>query len=114
MQPATGRSSGHLVSEILDYIHAHVDASISVADLERRFNVSARHLGRLMRRHVGQSPKQYILSVKLAEAKRLLSTTEAGVAAIAGRLGFSDPYYFSRLFHERTGMSPSAFRRIRP
>jgi AraC family transcriptional regulator of arabinose operon len=66
------------------------------------------------RRHfkniVGCSPKEYVLRVRLRRAKELLAFTQQSIVEVARSVGFGDPYYFSRLFHDKEGLSPSLFR----
>ncbi len=73
------------------------------------------HMGySTFRRHfkdiVGYAPKEYILRVRLRKAKELLAFTQESVTEIAKNVGFADPYYFSRVFHDKEGLSPSLFR----
>lgn len=112
LRPAS-QAHRQVVPEILTFIHAHVDQALTVKTLETQFNISARHLVRVFRKEVGQSPKAYILSAKLAEAKRLLTMTDQTISHVARHVGFTDPYYFSRLFQEKVGRSPSEFRATR-
>lgn len=67
-----------------------------------------------LRRHFknafGFSPKEYLLSLRLRKAKELLVFTQQSIAEVAQSVGFLDPYYFSRLFHAKEGLTPSLFR----
>ncbi|GAA4923824.1 hypothetical protein GCM10023237_51390 [Streptomyces coeruleoprunus] len=63
-----------------------------------------------VRRTAGCSPKDYLLSVRLGRAKELLATTDLPVSAVARRVGYDDPAYFSRLFTRRVGTPPVRFR----
>jgi YesN/AraC family two-component response regulator len=47
----------------------------------------------------------------MREAKRLLADKSLAVYEVAARVGFDDPYYFSKAFKKATGLSPAAFRR---
>ncbi|TDE94975.1 AraC family transcriptional regulator [Occultella glacieicola] len=58
----------------------------------------------------GLTPHAFVLATRLERAQSLLARTAAGVAEVARQVGYDDPAYFSRLFHRRVGMSPSAFR----
>jgi AraC-like DNA-binding protein len=58
----------------------------------------------------GRSPHQHFLSVKMRRGKHLLLNTDMTVDEIAASLGFSDAYYFSRLFRKKIGMPPTTFR----
>lgn len=64
----------------------------------------------VVRRGAGSSPKDYLLGIRLGCAKELLAATELPVAAVARRVGYDDPAYFSRLFTRRVGIAPVRFR----
>ncbi len=102
--------SRRLAEQLAGYVTTHLAEPVNLSQLARALHVSPRHLARLCRLLLGQSPRQYVLALKLAEAKRLLLTTHLTVAEVAARVGIQDPYYFSRLFRQKVGQSPTAFR----
>ena len=57
------------------------------------------------------SPMQYIISLRIANAQRLLGTMDYNVTEIASIVGYDNPLYFSRLFKKQTGLSPSEYRK---
>jgi AraC-like DNA-binding protein len=65
------------------------------------------------KRAMGITLHAYTLQVRLARARSLITETDLALSAIAEQLGYSDIYYFSRQFHQQTGVTPSAFRRSR-
>jgi len=67
-------------------------------------------LRRRFKQETGFSIKEYMLNAQLRRAKELLTYTSQPVEAIAESVGFTDPFYFSRLFRSREGASPSEFR----
>ncbi|WP_170928410.1 helix-turn-helix transcriptional regulator [Deinococcus hopiensis] len=73
-------------------------------------NVSARHLSRLTHATLGKNAKQVIQDRRILEARRLLSFTDMSVKEVAVRLGFADPFHFSRAFKAASGVSPQTFR----
>lgn len=75
-------------------------------------SVSHGHLSRSMMRHYGTTPTQFITSLRIQLAARLLRQTDLPVAEISMRCGFSTPSYFSRQFHRVQGMSPRSFRAL--
>lgn len=60
--------------------------------------------------YCGEAPKSYLNRRRLIKAKELLLGSNEKISAIAIRVGFSDPYYFSRKFRQEVGCSPSAHR----
>ena len=78
----------------------------SVRELAEAMGYSVNHFTRLFRQRTGTTPKQYLLTRRLAQARALLA---AGlpVQQAARRSGFDDPLYFSRLFKQLFGVPPS-------
>lgn len=58
------------------------------------------------------SPGQLVISLRIEQAKNLLSFTCTPVGEIGALCGYPDHVYFSRIFHRQTGMSPTAFRHL--
>ncbi|MFI9002482.1 helix-turn-helix domain-containing protein [Streptomyces sp. NPDC053541] len=83
---------------------------LSVAEHAARHGMTPAELRTAVRRAAGCSPKDYLLTVRLGRAKELLAATDLPVAAVARRVGYDDPAYFSRLFTRRVGTAPIRFR----
>ncbi|WP_425841819.1 helix-turn-helix domain-containing protein [Streptomyces fractus] len=83
---------------------------LSVAAHAARHGMTPAALRTAVRRGAGCSPKDYLLGIRLGRAKELLAATELPVAAVARRVGYDDPAYFSRLFTRRVGIAPVRFR----
>lgn len=80
-----------------------------VEDYARKMRLPEEALNTLVKTSTGISAKQYILDLKITEAKRQLIYSLYNINEIAFNLGFEDPSYFTRLFRKKTGLSPSAF-----
>ena len=98
------------VSLALEIMKYNYNNDLNIADLANRIFLDSAYFSRLFRRHVGMSPKQYILHLRMEAAKNLLATTNYSVKEIALTVGFRDPLYFSKLFLKATSLTPSAFR----
>ncbi|MEV5378763.1 AraC family transcriptional regulator [Streptomyces nondiastaticus] len=83
---------------------------LTVAQHAARHGMTTAELRAAVRRGAGCSPKDYLLGIRLGRAKELLAATELPVAAVARRVGYADPAYFSRLFTRRVGTAPVRFR----
>ena len=57
------------------------------------------------------TPKQYIASIRMANAQMLLENSSYSITEIASFVGYADPLYFGRLFKRELGMTPSQYRR---
>jgi AraC-like DNA-binding protein len=104
-----------LPSVVTSFIESNLgDPELSVANLARHLRLNIRSVQRLFQQ-AGASPKAYILSRRLESAALQLRGTSALDRASITRLalshGFNDPGYFSRVFHDAYGMTPSEYRR---
>ena len=93
------------------FIREHACGGLRVKELERKTGLSRRSLERRMEKLLGRSPKEEITRVQIERAKRLLTETDLSVAAIAEKCGYSQPKYFSQVFHAKVGTSPGAYRK---
>jgi len=87
------------------------DSSYSVYETAGKINMSEAYFRRLFRSEYGMSPSEYLISLRIAHAKNLLTYQNSSVSEIAIACGFSDIYYFSRRFKKETGMTPTEYKR---
>jgi AraC-like DNA-binding protein len=85
----------------------------SVAEMARRAGLGQSQFHALFRATTGQSPKQFRLRKLLDRAVDRLITTSDPIAGIAYDLGYQNVSSFNRLFRQRFGVTPSAFRSSR-
>ena len=79
--------------------------------LARELGVSYSHFRRVFKISTGIPPQQYLLNLRIIRAKQLMESPGEKLSDVARRAGFSDAYYFSRIFKQRTGIAPSKWRR---
>jgi len=89
---------------------APLQENITVEQFSHIFNMSLRSFRTAFFAYTGESPKNYILRRKLNAAVELLGIRNLSVGEISAKLGFSSPYYFSRIFKEKLGLSPLQYR----
>jgi LacI family transcriptional regulator len=99
------------LADAIRMIRKHACAGLRLKDFSGMTKLSRRTLERRLRRVLGRSPKEEITRVQLESAKRLLAETDLSVVAIAEKCGFSQPKYFSQVFHSKIGTSPGSYRR---
>ncbi len=92
----------------------HILANLSTPELSNEAlaevaGISEVYLRRLFKEYYDTTPKQYILGLRIKEAKRLLDEGLTSVGAVAEACGFSGIYHFSRMFKTVTGISPSEY-----
>lgn len=84
--------------------------SVSVPQMAAMAGLSLSHFAELFLKHIGHSPMDYLIRVRMGRACHLLDFTTLSVKEIAAKVGYSDPYYFSRVFKKITSSSPRAYR----
>lgn len=107
---AKKHSPAILVERALTHILQN-EGQLSVEDLSNHLFVSKSYLRHLFNEYSSQSPMRHIIQVRLARAQTLLKQTDMPVSKIADACGFDNPYYFSRLFTQVYGQTPTQFRR---
>ncbi len=97
---------------VLDYIEAHLEAEIAVADLASLANLSAFHFTRMFTAAVGVAPYRYVSRRRLERAMAMLADDKLPLHEIAHRSRFSSQASFNRAFRRATGMAPGEYRRL--
>lgn len=81
-----------------------------IAEVAARFSLSRSRFTKVFTDFWHVSPQQYQIIHRIEQAKHLLTETLSPVGEIASRLGYADPYFFSRQFKKVTGVSPNDYR----
>lgn len=102
--------SKRLVDALIHYMEENKEKHLTMEMLSRYSGYSGSHLAMLFRQQTGMAPLAYFNRMKMEEACYLLLHTRMKVNQICHKLGFEDPYYFSRLFTKVIGMSPRSYR----
>lgn len=105
-----GGLSPYQLSQIFDYIDAHLDQNLKLENLAKLLDLSQFHFSRLFKQSVGLSPHQYLIEQRIERAKQLLKKTNQSILDIALNCGFSSHSHLSKQFRQVTGMTPKAYR----
>lgn len=92
------------------YFHANYFKPICIEHYAASHNMSISWFIRSFKAYTGATPAQYILSLRISNARTLLETTAYNISEISNIIGYDNPLYFSRLFKKQCGMSPTEFR----
>lgn len=84
----------------------------SLEALAKEAGISANHLIKLFRKHLGTTPMQHLWKLRVQRGAELLRSTGLSVSEVAYHCGFSSPFHFSRAFKSVFDVSPKQFRTV--
>jgi AraC-like DNA-binding protein len=93
-----------------EYAAASLDTPVTLDAMAQVADLSPNHLLRTFKQAFGQTPHQYVTSLRLEQARRLLAHTDRPVTEICFAVGFESLGAFSGLFRRRIGLSPTEYR----
>ena len=98
------------VLEVKTYLDENYESKISLDSLCAKFFISKHYLTHSFKEQFGMTITSYLLSVRITHAKQLLRFTNKSVEEIGYEVGIGAPHYFSRVFKEVEGVSPTVYR----
>lgn len=114
IKSSSEKKSGYAqpIFDILQALESSIEQKLSIEQLANRAGFSSEHFSRTFKKITGLSPSTYMLTMKVAAAAEKLLITDSSITQIAESVGFTDLNYFSRVFKQETGKTPSDFRRV--
>ena len=97
--------------KIVEYLKENINGTLSLTELCQKFNYSNTFLCTKFKEQSGESIMYCFNRLKIEEACRLMDDSDLSLTDISVRLGFNNPYYFSRVFKRIKGIAPSEYRR---
>jgi AraC family transcriptional regulator len=96
---------------VLEYIHEHLEAEVSLEHLAAVAHMSPYHFARLFKNSTGLPPHQYVIARRVERAKELLRERDRPpLAEVATEVGFADQSHFTRHFKRLVGVTPRQFQ----
>lgn len=103
--------SEEMIKETINYINEHYRDPITLEFLANRYEVKADKFSYLFNKYTGIRPINYLIIHRMKLAEELLIQGDSSINKIAESVGYSDAYYFSRIFKKHKGLSPSSVKR---
>lgn len=98
------------VEDLIAYVQDHLSDQITLSKLSERTYLSVSRITQLFRDITGYAPIEFVQHQRVQRACYYLDATDEPIGRIAETLGFSDQFYFSRVFRKVTGRSPRQYR----
>ncbi len=105
-----GEANTFFISSATHYMNENIEKKITLKEIASYFGYSESYFYRLFMKELHFSPMNYFLHLKIERACQMLIHTNMKINQISFKLGFEDPYYFSRIFSRITGKSPRKYR----
>ncbi|MBQ8309403.1 MAG: helix-turn-helix transcriptional regulator [Clostridia bacterium] len=99
------------VADAKEYLNLHFKEKSCLDDAARICGLSRRRFGDVFKAQFHTTPNRYVTMRKIELARKLLGTNGLATAEVAFACGFSDVYYFSKVFTAETGINPSKYRK---
>ncbi len=109
LKPKTPTYS-YIISKCIKFIEENYSNNISLSDLANYTHKSKSYLSTLFKLETSVNFSIFLINYRIEKAKQLLRESDSMVYEIAEQVGFNNPYYFSKVFKDTTGMSCKMYR----
>ncbi len=104
------RDQNQTISDIIKYMSFRLNQRITLEELSESFKISKSNINELFIKYTKKTPIDFFICMKIDRACKLLKSTDMKIYQVAIEVGYSDPYFFSRIFKHVVGLSPKKYR----
>jgi two-component system response regulator YesN len=101
-----------IIKKACDYVLQHIDQDITLFTISEKLNLSKNYFCSLFKQETGYNFLEYVTTVKMEWAKRLLKEGNCKTYEVSDMLGYRESSYFSRLFRKYTDYSPAEYKKM--
>ncbi|AQT69620.1 HTH-type transcriptional regulator YesS [Anaerohalosphaera lusitana] len=98
------------IKPAIEHMKMHFDRTLSLAEIAKAAHLSVSRLAHIFKEQMGMTIVDYLTSLRIDYAKRLLLGTDESCTMICYKIGYNNQSYFTRTFKTVTGMTPRQFR----
>lgn len=103
-------SSTTLCARLAQHLELNYTNQFSLTELSEKFGYTPSYITRIFKKEYGQSPLQYLTSLRISRAEEIIKKNpDINIRSVALSVGYDDARYFSRIFKNETGMTPTAW-----
>lgn len=99
------------ISKAIQFMEQNLDKKLTLNEISDEAGYSPTYLTTLFRKQTGYSPLSYFSHLKIGKACEYLDFSKLKIKEISFLIGYSDPYYFSKDFQKKMGLSPRYYRK---
>lgn len=100
------------IRQAKEYIKSCYYMPITLEEVAAVIKYNPSYFSTVFKKHTGQNFSEYLIEVRIEEAKHLLRTSQLNIIEISEKIGYSDSKYFRKLFKKLTGIKPSDYRKL--
>lgn len=101
-----------IVQMVQSYLKENFTKDLSLEKIAKNFNFNSSYLSKIFNKHTGELPSKYLMSLRINEAKYLLTHFKnLSIKEVGEMVGYPDQFYFSRVFKQVTGSTPKDFQK---
>lgn len=112
VSPLQNKEKIDLVQQTVQYMEQHYEEDLTVEQLANMAGMVRWKYSQKFKTLTGKKPTDYLVHLRINQAKELLCNSTEPLSKIARQIGFKDEYYFSRCFHKLTGNTPREYTNI--
>lgn len=98
------------VTMVIRYMYQHLCENLTLEEISEEVQLSKSYLNAVFKAQTGKSPVEFFIHLKMQEACKLLKSTDYYIYEVSSELGYTDQYYFSRIFKKVVGVSPKDYK----
>jgi Response regulator containing CheY-like receiver domain and AraC-type DNA-binding domain len=98
-------------AQMVKYIDNHYSSKLYLKDLSTKFFLNQVYCCQLFKKNLGKTFSEYVTELRINKASELLKHTELSVEEVAIKVGFTDYYYFNKVFKKSSGITPAKYRK---
>jgi len=106
-----GISNKSGIDKVIEYINKNYNQRLFLKELAQKFYINANYCCDLFKKNTGKTFSQYVISLKMKKAEELLLYSSYSISEVASMSGYSDYYFFNKVFKKEYGCTPSQFRK---
>lgn len=100
------------VKHAINYLSLNFSKKIKINDLANYIGINRSYLTNSFKKAIGISPQEFLVNLRMSKAISLLQKTSLPISSIAVQVGYDDPLAFSKIFKQKYGASPKAYREM--
>ncbi|HOM27494.1 MAG TPA: AraC family transcriptional regulator, partial [bacterium] len=101
-----------IFKKVVNFITENIEKQVTIKEIAKNYYFSVNYIQKIIKEFTGRSFTRFMHDIKIEYVKELLKNTTLEIKEIAGRCGFYDQNYFTRIFKKIEGIPPSKYREI--